>query len=74
MPSLRDLKVSSIRMPMLIQGRLESTVTNIMHFEWEVTRTHGDQPNGAACGWSLRKLKEWPVLCGLERTLISVVR
>jgi len=30
-------KVSSIRTPMLIQGRLQRTVTNLMHFKWEVT-------------------------------------
>jgi len=36
-------KVSSIRMPMLIQGRLERTGTNLMHFKWKVIWTHGKQ-------------------------------
>jgi len=27
--------VSSIRTPMLIQGRLERVETNLMHFKWE---------------------------------------
>ena len=30
-------KVSSFRTPMLIQGRLDRTETNPMHFKWEVT-------------------------------------
>jgi len=30
---------------MLIQGRLERTDTNLMHFKWEVTRTHGNLPD-----------------------------
>ena len=29
---------------MLIQGKLERTETNLMHFKWEVTWTHGNQP------------------------------
>jgi len=37
--------VSSIRTPTLIQGRLEITETNLMHFKWEATRTHRNQPN-----------------------------
>jgi len=37
--------VRSIRTPMLIQGRLERTETNRMHFKWEVTWSHGNQPN-----------------------------
>jgi len=38
--------VSSIRTPMLIQGRLERTETNLMHIKREqVTWTHGNQPN-----------------------------
>ena len=46
--------VSSIRTPMLIQVvRLERTETNLMNFKWEVTSTHGNQPNtftnGATC-------------------------
>jgi len=38
-------KVSSIRTPMLIQGKLERTETNRMHFKWEATWTHGNQPS-----------------------------
>jgi len=30
-------KASFIRTPMLIQGRLERTETNLMHFKWDVT-------------------------------------
>jgi len=30
-------KVSSVRTPMLMRGRLERTETNLMHFKWEVT-------------------------------------
>jgi len=30
---------------MLMHGRLERTETNPMHFKWEVTWTHGNQPN-----------------------------
>jgi len=30
-------KVSSIRSPMLIQGRLERSETNLTHFKWEMT-------------------------------------
>jgi len=46
--------VNSVRMPMLIQARLfERTQSSLMHFKWEVTSTHGNQPiyilNGAAC-------------------------
>jgi len=37
-------KVSSIR-TLLIQGRLERTETDLMHFKWKVTWTHGNQPN-----------------------------
>ena len=37
--------VNSIRTPMLIQGRLERTETNLMQFKWEVTWTYGNQPN-----------------------------
>jgi len=37
--------VSSIRTPMLIQGRSERTETNPMHFNWEVTLMHGNQSN-----------------------------
>jgi len=34
---LNDMeKVSSIRMPVLIQGRLERTETNLLHFQSEV--------------------------------------
>ena len=29
--------VSPIRTPILIQGRLERTETNLMHFKWKVT-------------------------------------
>jgi len=32
-------------MPVLKQGRLERTETNLMHFKWEVTWTHGNQLN-----------------------------
>ena len=42
-------KVVAIRKP----GRLERTYTNLMHFKWEVTWTHGTQLNtfyvGQAC-------------------------
>jgi len=31
------VKVSAIRTPMLIQGRIERTVTNLTPFKWEVT-------------------------------------
>ena len=34
-----------IRTPMLIQGSLERTETNLMHFKWEVNGTHRNQPN-----------------------------
>jgi len=34
---LHFLMASSIRTPMLTQGRLERTETNQMHFKWEVT-------------------------------------
>jgi len=37
--------ISSIRTPMLIQGRLDRTETNLMHCKWEVIWTHGHQPN-----------------------------
>ena len=45
-------KVSSIRTPVLIQGRLERTETNLMHFKWEVTNTRNaalNILNGVAC-------------------------
>jgi len=29
--------INSIRTPMLIQGKLERTETNVMHYEWEMT-------------------------------------
>jgi len=35
---------SSIRTPLLIQGRLEHTEINLMHFIWEVTWAHGNHP------------------------------
>jgi len=38
-------KISSIRTPVLMQGRLERTETNLIHFKWEVTWTPGNQPN-----------------------------
>jgi len=41
----QKLQISSIHTPRH-KGDLE---TNQMHFKWEVTRTHGNQPNGAAC-------------------------
>jgi len=37
--------MSSIRTPMLVQGRLERTETNLIHLKWEVTWTHGSQSN-----------------------------
>jgi len=37
--------ISSIRTPLLIQERLERTEINLMHYKWEVTLTHGNQPN-----------------------------
>jgi len=40
----KNRKVSSIRTPMLIQGRFERRETNLMHFQWEVTWRHGNQP------------------------------
>ena len=36
--------VSLIRTPMLIQGRLERTETNLMHIKLEVTWTQENQP------------------------------
>jgi len=30
---------------MLIEGRLERTETNLVHFKLEMTLTHGTQPN-----------------------------
>jgi len=41
----RLILVSSIRTPMLIQGRLARTQNNLMHFGWEVIWTHGNQLN-----------------------------
>jgi len=37
-------KVSSILKSKFIQGRLERTETSLMHSEWKVTWTHGNQP------------------------------
>jgi len=52
------IKVSSIGTHMLIQGRLQRTETNVMHFKWEMIQTHGNQPNTflkrAACDYLLR--------------------
>jgi len=42
---------------MLIEGRFERSETNPMHFKWEVTWTHENQPDtfyGAAYKQSLR--------------------
>jgi len=36
-PAARFFSVSSIRTLMLIQGRLEHTETNLIHFKWEMT-------------------------------------
>jgi len=35
--------VCSTRTPMLLRGRLKRTETNLMHYKWEVTETHGKQ-------------------------------
>jgi len=34
---LQKKMVSSIRTPMVIQGRLERAEINLMHFKWEMT-------------------------------------
>ena len=44
-PKTVVLFLPCIRTPMLIWGRLELTETNLTHFNWEVTWTHGNQPN-----------------------------
>jgi len=42
-----------IRTPVVIQGRLELTEANLMHFKWEVTRTH-TEPNVIHFKWGSR--------------------
>jgi len=37
--------VGSIRTPILINGIIERTEINPMHFKWEMNWTHGNQPN-----------------------------
>jgi len=53
---------------MIIQGRIERTETNLMHFKWVVTSTHVNQPNtfymGHRKGWQL-------MISGVQKALIS---
>jgi len=45
--------------PIVIQGRLERTETNLMHIKWEVTWTHGKQPNTFSMGQRVKYSLRW---------------
>ena len=62
----QNILVSSIRTPMLIQGRLKRTDTNLMNLKWQLTSTHGK--------YNLKHLKDIPAQWARIRQGLDIFR